>query len=116
MSYISLLINTCTITRDMPGVQDAYGNPVETFTTHLADQACRIQARAGQEARVGAEVVIADYKLFLEDIDVAEQDRVLVPGFIPPFPVGVRFEILMVEDRQNGTGTHHKECAMRLIR
>ena len=57
---------------------------------------------------IGAEVVVADYKLFLQDVDVTEQDRAIVEG--------VTYQILLVMNRSNGVDDHHKECLMRAVR
>ena len=113
MSYLTLLINTCTVQRNTPGVADAYNNPTPSWADHLTDIACRLSSSMargglGWELRVGAEVVIADYKLFLGDVDITEQDRVVLGG--------ITYEVLMVTDRQDGTGSHHKEAYMRTVR
>ena len=108
MSFASLLINTCIVQRNTPGVADSYGQPTASWADHLTDEACRLMATTGREVAVGAEVVIADYKLFLGDVDITEQDRVIINS--------VTYEVLLVGNRQNGTGSHHKECFMRAVR
>lgn len=108
MGFEDLLINTCTVRRYTEGAQDDYGNPAEVWADHLVDQACRLMATNGREIKVGAEVVIADYKLFIADVDITEQDRVVVDS--------VTYEVLLVADRQDGDNTHHKECYMRAVR
>jgi len=107
MSYTSLLIDTCTIERFGEGAADAYGKPAITWSDHLTE-ACRLQAGVGKELTIGAEVVVADYKLFLGDVDVTEQDRAIVEG--------VTYQILLVMNRSNGVDDHHKECLMRAVR
>lgn len=108
MTFAALLINICTIKRFIPGVADGYGNPTGTWDDHLVDQACRLMAGSGREVKVGAEVVIADYKLFLDNVDITEQDRVIIDG--------TTYEVLLVGDRQDGANSHHKECFMRVSR
>ena len=108
MSYTSLLINTCTVRRNTPGVANAYGYPTPSWADYLTDQACRIQDAKGKEILVGAEVVVADYKLFLQDIDITEQDRVVISA--------VTYEVLMVTDKQDSATTHHKECYLKTVR
>lgn len=108
MSYTTLLIDTCTIRRYTEGARDGYGKPARTWTDHLTDQACRLARPKGREVMVGVEVVIADYILFTQDIDVTEEDRI-VSG-------GVTYEILLVKIPQNGTDDHHKELFLRTIR
>lgn len=108
MSFTNLLINTCTVRRNTPGAQDNYGNPAESWGDYLSDQACRLMAGSGREVKVGAEVVIAEYKLFIADVDITEQDRVVIDS--------ITYEVLLVADKQNGTSNHHKECLMRTVR
>jgi len=111
MAYSDLLINTCTIKKLVQAGADAYGNPNVSWND-VADVACRVSTPTGKEIKIGAEVVIADYKLFLEDDDIDEQDRVelVVDG------VTVTYEVLLVTRRQNGAGTHHRECYLRTVR
>ena len=117
MSFTSLLISTCTVERYTTGVADAYGTPVKTWTDHLTDQACRFMAGsraigsaagAGGEILIGAKLVVADYIMFIGDVDITEQDRV-VSG-------GVTYEILMVADRADGIASHHKEVYLKTVR
>ncbi len=108
MSYTSLLINTCTTRRFIEGAIDIYGNPVKTWADHLINKACRWTTPVNREVKVGAEVVIADLELFLEDIDITEQDRVVIDA--------ITYEILSVIRRQNGVGEHHIECLIRTVK
>ncbi|MBA7652651.1 hypothetical protein ES703_60486 [subsurface metagenome] len=112
MAYEDLLIDTCTIQRDAVGAVTAYGYKTEDWQDEHTDEPCRLMTTTGREVIVGAEVVVADYKLFLDDIDVTEQDRVQ----IVIDAVTVTFEILLVQNRQNGVGDHHKECLLRTVR
>jgi len=59
---------------------DSYGQPVQDWLpVHaLDDIPCRLMTTGGKEVTVGAEVVVADYKLFLGDVVITEQDRVVV--------------------------------------
>ena len=108
MSYTSLLINTCDIERYGAPTEDNYGQPILVWAPHLPNEACRLMATTGRELKVGAELVIADYKLFLGNVDITEQDRVIV---------GTRtYEVLLVTDKQDDTGSHHKECFMRIAK
>ena len=108
MSYSSLLINTCTIQRFTEGSSDPYGNPAITWAAHLPDEACRIQPSSGVELKIGAELVVADYLLFLGDVDVTEQDRVVLDS--------ITYEILLVKDEQDGVDSHHREVFLRVSR
>ena len=109
MTYTSLLINTCTVRRyPAGGVQDAYGQPARTWVDHLVDEPCRWSTPRNREVKVGAEVVLADLQLFLEEVDITEQDRVVLNG--------LTYEVLSASDRQDGTGNHHVECMIRVVK
>lgn len=108
MSFTDLLISTCTIRRFAEGALDDYGAPAQTWSDYLVNQACRLSSGSGREVMIGAEVVVADYKLFLGDVDVTEQDRVIMDT--------VTYEVLLVINRQNGLIDHHKECLLRTVR
>ena len=112
MSYLSLLINTCTVQRYAEGVADDYGTPTLTWADHLTDIACRLSSGSaktqGREIKVGAELVIADHTIFLGDVDVTEQDRIVIDSDT--------YEVLMVVDRKDGATSHHKECFVRVVR
>jgi hypothetical protein len=108
LSYTSLLINTCTIQRYVAGAQDAYGTPVKAWADHLVDEPCRYSEPKNNEIKVGAEVLIYDLDLFMNNIDVTVQDRAVLNG--------ETYEILGVKDRQDGSGAHHKELAIRTVR
>ena len=112
MSYLSLLINTCTTQRFTAGAPDDYGTPTLTWADHLTDIACRLSSGStsttGREIKVGAEIVIADHTIFLGDVDVTEQDRIVIDSDT--------YEVLMVVDRKDGATSHHKECYLRTVR
>ena len=119
MSYISLLINSASVYRFTAGPIDGYGQPAKTWAAvttpvDLSDIACRIQSANGREVKVGIEVVVADYKLFLGDVILSEQDKVYV--YWGTTPAWYEYEILMVEDKQDGVDSHHKECYLRIVR
>jgi len=101
MSYDSLLIDTCIVRRYAEGAQDAYGIPVKTWANYLIDEPCRLRITGGREIKVGAEVVLSNHRLYLNDIDITERDRVVIGT--------VTYEVLLVSDRQDATGNHHKE-------
>ena len=118
MSYTSLLINSASVYRYTPGTPDAYGQPTIgaswDIVPALLGIPCRIQSAKGREIVVGAEVVVADYKLFLGDVILSEQDKVSV--YWGTTPAWYEYEILMVEDKQDGVDSHHKECYLRIVR
>ena len=102
MSYTSLLVNTCTIRRYTEGAQDAYGTPVKTWGDHLTNEPCRLMISGGREIKVGAEVVLSNHRLYLQDIDITERDRVVIGT--------VTYEILLISDRQDAISDHHIEA------
>lgn len=109
MTFAELLIDTCTVRRYRTGDADDYGKPAQEWYDLATDQPCRLMATTGREVLVGAEVVIADYKLFIEDTSsITEQDRIIVDGST--------YEILSVMNRKDGIGVHHRELLMRTVR
>jgi len=108
VAFDDLLINTCTVRRFTEGVADAYGTLDKTWADHLVDQDCRLVASSGREIQVGAQVVVADHALFINDADITERDRVVIDG--------VTYEVIMVMSRQDGVGAHHLHCFLRTVR
>ena len=108
MSYTSLLVEICTIRRFTEGAADNTGRPVKTWADHLTDEACRLSTPSGREILIGAKLVIADYVIFLGDVDVIEQDQIEIGS--------ITYEVLLVADRQDGIESHHKECSARTVR
>jgi len=118
MSYDSLLIHTCDIgALSQVGVDD-YGNPTETWPVAYPDEPCRLMSTTGREVKVGAKVMISDWKLFVPlDTTVDEQDRI---SNIKMRASGVvidasTFEILLVQIRSDLTTLHHKELALQKV-
>ena len=117
MTYASLLINSASVWRyPAGGAIDAYGTPAKVWAVvpELSDIPCRIMPVSGVEVKVGAELVVADYQLFLEDVTITEQDKVYVYWGTPD--AWVEYEILLVKDRQDGVDSHHKELLLRTVR
>ena len=108
MTYTSLLIETCTVQRYTEGAEDAYGKPARTWADNLTDQACRLVAMPGTELKIGVEIVVADYKLFVQDIDITEQDRVVIDS--------LTYEVLLIQTYADGISDHHKQVWMRISR
>ncbi len=120
MSYESLLISTCTIQRYTEGARDSYGKPALTWADYLVDEPCRLvpgigkgTLLAGKETGqsgffVNANVVEAGYTLFLRDVDITEQDRVVLDG--------ITYEVRIVLGPENTVGIHHKECFIETVR
>lgn len=108
MSYTSLLIHTCTTQRFTEGAADGYGNPILTWADNLTDIACRLTTAKGRELKVGAELVVADYKLFVLDVDITEQDRIVIDS--------LTYEVLLIEEYSDDSAEHHKQCWLRISR
>ena len=108
MTFARQLINTCTTQRFSEGAADDYGVPALTWTDNIVDEPCRLVYGGGREVVIGAKVVVADYQLFIGDIDITEQDRVVISE--------VTYEVLMVISRQDGVRGHHRQCLLRTVR
>ncbi len=108
MTFASLLIHTCTTQRFTEGAADDYGNPVLTWADNLTDEPCRLTTAKGREFKVLAEIVVADYKLFIGDVDITEQDRIVI--------LSLTYEILLVEEYSDDTTDHHKQVWLRISR
>ena len=113
MSFTCLLMDSCDIRRNTIGAQDGYGTPEPNWANYLEDQACRIygftpNSGAGREVYVGAKLVVADKLMMIGDIDITEQDRVVSDG--------ITYEVLMITLRQDGQGSHHKQCHLKTVR
>lgn len=118
MSFDSLLIHTCDIGALSQGGVGAYGTPAETWPLAYTTKECRMMSTTGREIKVGAKVMISDWKLFLPlDVTVDEQDRIFN---IKMRATGVvldasTYEILMVQPRSDSTTLHHKELALQKV-
>jgi len=108
MSFDSLLINTCQIQHFASAGTDNYGQPIKIWTVLYADEPCRHVSGKGREVKVGQEVVIVYDELFVNDIDITEQDRVIIDC--------VTYEVLSVVFRQDNTGGHHKHCYLQVVK
>ncbi|GAG85500.1 unnamed protein product [marine sediment metagenome] len=86
------------------------------------DEECRLVSTGGREIKIGAEVVISDWKLFVKDtVTVTEQYRIdniklRSTGVAIASLVSYAFEVILVQMRSNGMGEHHKELALRAVK
>ena len=108
MSFDSLLIDTCTIQEFTEASTDAYGQPVKTWSNLYEDEPCRHLSGKGREVKIGQEAVIIYDEMFVNDIVVNEQDRVIIDG--------LTYEIISVVFRQDGISTHHKHCYLEIVK
>ena len=121
MSFTSLLIHTCDIGLLSQGFpRDDYGRLTEVWSTATyTAQPCRLVATRGREVKIGAEVVVSDWKLFVANtVAVDEQDRisnVKLASTAVVLPESATFEIILVQLRSDGLTGHHKELALRKV-
>jgi head-tail adaptor len=107
MSFESLLIHTCNISRYIVIGTDAYGQPIKSWAVIATNRPCRLTSPAGKEIKKDLEVVISDFKLFIgAEVDVTERDRVEVASNT--------YEVLLVQERIATTG-HHKELSLQKV-
>ena len=118
MSYDSLLIHTCDISSYSEGDRDAYGNKVRTWTVVHESAPCRLVSIIGREVRFGAEVVISDWQLFVDDITITEHDRVsnILLASTGAVVDDSTFEVLLVQMRTNGASQHHREVYLQKVK
>lgn len=119
MSYATLLIHLADIKRYTPdGGTDAYGNPTGAWGNIYTDEPCRLVSKSGREIKVGAEVVISDWQLFIDDsVTVTEQDRIDNIRLVSTGAVidSATFEILLVQMRSDSIDAHHYELALQKV-
>ena len=108
MTFGNLLIHTCDIERFTEGAADDYGTPAKTWAVLHNDEPCRHVSGQGREIKVGQEVVIVYDQLFVGDIDITEQDRVIIDT--------VTYQVLSVVFRNDDSGSHHKQCYLEVVR
>jgi len=119
MAFADLLIHIADIKRHTQIDTDPYGNPVYSWLPPVyPNEPCRLVASSGREIKVGAEVVISDWKLFVDkSVVVTEQDRVDNIRLASTGAVvdSSTFEILLVQPRSDGVSEHHKELALQKV-
>jgi len=108
MTFDSLLINECDIERFGEGVADDYGIPAKIWTPTYENEPCRHVSGKGREVKVGQEVHIIYDELYIGDIDVIVQDRVIIDT--------ETYQIVDVEFRQDGVGGHHKKLFLEIAK
>ena len=119
MSFNTLLIHTCDIGQLTQGIADVYGTQAKTWpTVGHTSELCRLMSTGGREVKIGAKVMISDWKLFIDVLaSIDEQDRVSnirlasTGGIVD----SSTFEVLLVQPRSNGIGGHHKECLLQKV-
>jgi len=115
MTFENLLINECDIQEfTVAPAPDDYGQPIKTWQIKVVDGVsyedipCRHVSGQGREIKVGQEVVIVYDQLFLGDVEITEQDRVIIDT--------VTYQVLSVVFRQDGFGAHHKHCFLEVVK
>jgi len=107
MTYQTLLIQNCDIERYSVIGEDDAGWPLQTWTTLHPSIPCRLVFGKGTEIKVGQEVYIVHNELFLEDVDVTTQDRVLLEGDY--------WNIVDVGHYSDAIGPHHKKLFVQKV-
>jgi len=102
MTFDGLLIHTCDIESFSETGTDDYGHPIGNWTPTYENEPCRHISGQGREIKVGQEVVIVYDQLFLGDVEITEQNRVVIDT--------VTYQILSVVFRNDNAGAHHKQC------
>ena len=108
MTFATLLINTCDIQRFTEDVADGYGIPGKIWTTIYDDEPCRHISGKGREVKIGQEVHIIYDELYVGDIDVIVQDRVIIDL--------ETYQVVDVLFRQDGIGNHHKHLFLEIVK
>lgn len=108
MTFENLLINTCDIERFAEGIVDNYGIPAKEWTPIHENEPCRHISGKGREVKVGQEVHIVYDELYVGDIDVIVQDRVIIDT--------ETYQVVDVLFRQDGAGAHHKKLFLEIVR
>ena len=118
MSFDELLIHTCDIGGLSQGVANNYGTRAKTWPITYPDEPCRLVSTTGREVKVGAEVVISDWKLFVDAaVVVDEQDRVSDIKLRADGTVidASTYEVILRQPRSDSVNGHHLELALRKV-
>ncbi len=118
MTFDGLLIHTCDIGALTQGAADAYNQPANTYPLVYTTQECRIMPTSGEEIKVGAQVMISDWTLFLpDDVTIDEQDRVsnILLRSDGSVVDAATFEVLHVKPRNDSTALHHRQVLLRKV-
>jgi len=114
MTYDSLLINECDIQEFTITDTDDYGQHIKDWQIKVVDGVsyedipCRHVSGKGREVKVGQEVHIIYDELFVGDIDVIVQDRVIIDS--------ETYQVVDVLFAQDGIGAHHKRLFLEIVK
>jgi len=109
MGFIDLLVHTAEIQRFTVTGSDAHGNPIKTWADTYPAQACRIGKMNGKTLWNGAQLEMVDLVMYVPDIDITEEDRVIWEG--------QTFKVLLVDHINDSTTTnHHKEVSLQTLK
>jgi len=115
MTFDSLLINECDIQEfTVAPAPDDYGQPIKTWQIKVVDGVsyddipCRHVSGKGREVKVGQAVIIIYDELYVGNIDVTVQDRVIIDS--------ETYEVVDVLFSQDGIGDHHKQLYLVLVK
>ena len=111
MSFLDLLIHTCDIERFAVTGTDAYGNPVKAWTKTYTNEPCRFGPQTGAMVWTGTMNETVDFKVFLPELDITEEDRILWHHDEK------YYKVLIVDHVADSTvNHHHREVSVRIIR
>ena len=109
MSFEDLLVHICDIQRFTVTGSDAHGNPQKTWADTYPAQACRVGKMNGRTLWDGAQLEMIDLMLYVPDIDITEEDRVIWEG--------QTFKVLLVDHvADSTTNHHHKEVSLQQLK
>lgn len=111
MSLASLLPQRCTVQRQTKGAVQDGGQPAIDWTTDTdTNVRCRKSTPGATTREVDEQIAsAADFVIFLLPTQsIAEANRIILEGDT--------FEILLVQNPQSQSGTHHKKVWARVVR
>ena len=105
------LTQTCTISRNTPGLVDTYNRQADSWANTYTLVPCRLIDQKGKETVIDKQVVMADFLLFFKiGQDITEKDRVV----IDINGVSQTLAVILVSDASSKA--HHLEVACKLMR
>lgn len=108
MTFATLLINICNVQRFRETATDDYGQPAGSWETIHTDKPCRHVSGKGREVKIGQEVHIVYDELYIGDIDVTVQDRIVIDS--------ETYQVVDLLFRQDGIGVHHKHLFLEIVK
>jgi hypothetical protein len=99
MTSIARLFNTTALVqRVTQGAADKYGQPAQTWGTHIAALRCRLEVIGGGDKNYPVQVTDATHYLYCATADITEKDRITSGG--------KSYTVRFVNQRPGGTSNH----------